>query len=328
MTKCRQHSLLMAELSVDEQHAIASSGRAIWCIVGMLLIAVWIGGWATKLSFDLTSGIKAVLVIALCVAISVYYRRWREDHWIAIGAETSAQLAAIMMLGMLLAYPLATAGFPYRDAELHSLDLWLGLDWQAYLRFATDHPLFSLIGKAAYWSMGTQALFVIIVLTAASKFGRLRQYILAVAGALVTTVAIFTFVPAGGAYLYLQIAPEAYANLNPTVTFGPAEHLAALRAGTRFLISSDNLEGLVAFPSFHTECAVIFTWALFALPKLRWWVAGLNAMLIGSAPVEGAHYFIDLIAGLVVAPAAIYGAGLFMARVRLRSAIRLELRQA
>lgn len=328
LTKCLQHSPLMEDIPADEQQVIARSGRAIWAIVGLLLIAVSIGSRAAELSLDLASGIKAGLVIALCIAISLFYRRWREDPWITIGAESSAQLAAIMMLGMLLAYPLATLGFPYRDAELHRLDLWLGLDWRAYLRFAATHPLLSLVGKAAYWSMGTQALFVVIALTASSKFLRLRQYIIAISVALVATLVIFTFAPAGGAYFYLHVAPEGYAGLNPAVTFGPARHLEALRAGGRFLISSDNLEGLVVFPSFHTECGVIFTWALFALPRLRWSVAALNAVLIAAAPIEGAHYFIDLIAGLIVAPLAIYGAGLFTTSMRLRPAVQLELRRA
>jgi membrane-associated phospholipid phosphatase len=312
----------------NDQQVITRTGRAIWAIVGLLLTAVSVGSWNAALSLDLASGIKAGLVIALCIAISLFYRHWRKDPWIAIGAESSAQLACIMMLGMLLAYPLATLDFPYRDAQLHQLDLWLGLDWGAYLRFATAHPLFSLIGKAAYWSMGTQALLVVIVLTASSKFLRLRQYIIAITIALLTTLVIFTFAPAGGAYFHLHVATEEYAGLDPAVTFGPVRHLEALRAGSRFLISSDNLEGLVAFPSFHTECGVLFTWALFAVPRLRWWVAALNALLIAAAPIEGAHYFIDLIAGLIVAPLAIYSAGLFTARMRLKTTAQFELRRA
>ena len=73
---------------------------------------------------------------------------------------------------------------------------------------------------------------------------------------------------------------------------------------------------------------MIFTWALFALPRLRYWVAGLNALLIAASPIEGAHYFTDLIAGFVVAPLAIYAAGMLMARMRLKSAVRFQLREA
>ncbi len=257
------------------------------------------------LSLDLLSGLKAALVILLCLAISRYYRRWRCDPWISIGAEASAQLALIMMLGMLLAYPLAAAGFPLRDAELNAADLWMGLDWRACLRFLNAHPLVSLIAKAAYWTMGAQALFVIGALVASSNFLRLHQYIIAVAMALVTTLVVFTFMPAGGAYFFLHVPPEDYANIGPTITFGPLRHLEAIRAGNGFLITANDLEGLVAFPSFHTICGLLFTWALFPLRMLRWWVAGLNALLIAAAPVEGAHYFIDLVAGAGVTIAAI-----------------------
>jgi membrane-associated phospholipid phosphatase len=227
-----------------------------------------------------------------------------------------------MMLGMLLAYPLAASAFPLRDADLNAVDLWLGLDWRAFLQIFNAHPLVGLVGKVAYWSMGVQALFVIVALVASSNFLRLHQYIIAVAIGLVTTVVIFTFMPATGTYSYLHIAPEDYANVSPTVTFGPFRHLQAIRSGNSFLVTADDLEGLVAFPSFHTVCSLLYTWALFPLRNLRWPVASLNALVIAAAPIEGAHYFIDLIGGGVVAFAAIITTLLVTGAIRAPGAIR------
>ena len=42
---------------------------------------------------------------------------------------------------------------------------------------------------------------------------------------------------------------------------------------------------------------------------LRWWAVALNALLIASTPIDGAHYAIDLIAGAILAVVAIAAAG-------------------
>jgi membrane-associated phospholipid phosphatase len=78
-----------------------------------------------------------------------------------------------------------------------------------------------------------------------------------------------------------------------------------LRAGTFRSIPLDNLEGLITFPSFHTAGAIMFIWALRKVPYVRWPAIALNAALIAATPIDGAHYFIDLVGGAVVAFAAI-----------------------
>ena len=81
--------------------------------------------------------------------------------------------------------------------------------------------------------------------------------------------------------------------------------LEGLRAGTFRSIPLDNLEGLITFPSFHTAGALMFIWALRTVPYVRWPSITLNVALIVATPVDGAHYFIDLVGGAAVAFAAI-----------------------
>ncbi len=312
----------MPDIDTDERQALLDTGRAIWAIAAVMLIAVCIGFRVANLSFDLFSGVREILVVGACVVIAFCYRRVRPDPWISIGAETSAQLAIILTLGMLLSYPLAAAAFPYRDAELHAVDLWLGLDWRAYLHFLNEHPLVGLVSKIAYVSMRPQFLLVIGALIVTSRFARLQQYIVATAFALIITLLIFTFTPAVASYAFLHIPQSAYANLTPSVPFEHIRHLEAMRTGANFLISENNLEGLITFPSFHTVCGLLFIWALFPLRRLRWWVVGLNALMILSTPIEGAHYFIDLIGGGVVATLSVYAAKLTMPALRSAAASR------
>jgi membrane-associated phospholipid phosphatase len=124
------------------------------------------------------------------------------------------------------------------------------------------------------------------------------------------TLAIFTFVPAVGAYAYLRVPAEHYANLAPILTFEQMQHLEAMRNGSWPVIR--DMEGLISFPSFHTVSAILFGWALFPVRKLRWWALALNAALIASTPVQGAHYFIDILGGALVAAYAILVAPLLM----------------
>jgi hypothetical protein len=130
----------MPDINPDEAQAVVDTNRVIWGVAALMLVGVCIGFRVANLSFDPLSGTREYLVVGACVAIAFYYRRWRPDPWISIGAETSAQLAIILTLGLLLSYPLAAAAFPYRDAELHALDVWLGFNWQSYLRFMNEHP--------------------------------------------------------------------------------------------------------------------------------------------------------------------------------------------
>jgi membrane-associated phospholipid phosphatase len=298
----------MQRIEQHIQSRMTANSRAIWCIIALMMIAVLFSYRAAGLGIDFGGSFRAFFIIPLIVAVSYYYRRWRPDPWIATGVESCAQVTGILLLGMMLTYPLATMAFPYRDSELHALDAWMGLDWQAYLDFFNARPKLAILSKAAYCSMQLQYPLVILVLTASSRFLRLQQYIFAVAIALAVTLVIFTFVPAVGAYAYLQIPPERYANLDPILTFEQMRHLEAMRTMSWSVIR--DMEGLISFPSFHTISAILFTWAMFPVRKLRWWILGLNAALIASTPVQGAHYFIDVLGGGVVAAIAILAAPL------------------
>ena len=294
----------------DVQTRLTANSRAIWGIIALLAVTVLLAYHAAGLGIDLRGSFRAFFIIPLIAGVACYYRRWRLDRWIATGAESCAQIASILLLGMMLTYPLATLAFRYQDGALHAMDVWLGLDWQAYLDVFNASPALGILSKAVYCSMQLQYPLVILALTASSRFLRLQQYIFTVLIALAVTLVIFTFVPAVGAYAYLRVPDEHYANLAPIVTFEQMQHLEAMRNGSWSVIR--DMEGLISFPSFHTISAILFSWALFPERKLRWWVMALNAALIASTPVQGAHYFIDILGGALVAAFAILAAPLLM----------------
>src|SRR5262249_39080816 len=94
----------------------------------------------------------------------------------------------------------------------------------------------------------------------------------------------------------------------PADLYTPEATMEALRAGTMRSISLNHLEGLVSFPSFHTAPALILMWTLSSVRYVGWAGAALNLALIAATPTVGAHYFMDIVGGVVVALAAIAAA--------------------
>jgi hypothetical protein len=281
------------------------SNRLIWLIIGTMTLVFIVASWDLGIYLDLRSAWKAALAIVCSLAISWIYRWLRPDPWISFGARSLAQLAIILSLGVLLSYVAAATSLPYRDGEFHAIDQWLGLDSAGYLGFLNERPRLYRVISISYASIRLQTVLVVGALVAASKFERLQTYVIAVAVALVMTLAVFIVLPAGNIYSGLNISPADFPNLSLAGAFDHVAPLAAARNHTGYVIDFDALAGLISFPSFHTASAIMFAWAVFPLRKLWWWVFALNVLMVAGTPVDGGHYFADLGGGAAVAWAAV-----------------------
>jgi hypothetical protein len=114
-----------------------------------------------------------------------------------------------------LTYVAAAADLPLQDANLAALDGALGLDWRAYLAFVNDRPW--LVGYLAlgYMLIAWPVFGVPVLLGATRRFGRIQQFTLAFALALIATTIISTIVPAIGTYHQLGLSPSDYADITP-----------------------------------------------------------------------------------------------------------------
>jgi hypothetical protein len=285
---------------------LARNSRVIWRVIAAMSVATIVAYRAAGLSFAVSSAITILLCVLIFLTVSCCYRRLRPDPWISFGAEACAQLTLVLSLGIALSYPLATAGFPYCDALLNGADRWLRLDWRTYLHFINDHATLAVLTWLAYRSMLFQFTVLAVALVTASRIARLQQYILASGLALFLTLAVFTFMPAGGIYSFLQIQPVEFANLSPIMTHNQTLLLDGLRTGRQTMV--DQMQGLITFPSFHAVWAILFAWGFYPIKQLRFGAIMLNLFVIASTPIQGAHYFIDIVGGAAVAGIAIYAA--------------------
>ncbi|MGA8078044.1 MAG: phosphatase PAP2 family protein [Xanthobacteraceae bacterium] len=276
--------------------------RMVWWLIAAMaattVLSLALGG-LTVAPFSNPSLLAAV---GLAVGISQFYRRIRPDPRIYAITEATTQILLILLFGILLTYAAVTADFPYRDADLYAIDNALGFDRRAYLDFFNHRPWLAQTTSVAYFSMLPQFALVPVLMFVCNRFERLQQMILAIAVALLMTALISVFTPSLTAFVHVDLAKVTHI---PAGIYTPEPTMEGLRSGALRVIHLNNLEGLVSFPSFHTAAALIFVWALSAVPYVRWIAVALNLALIAATPIDGAHYAIDVVGGAVVALVAI-----------------------
>jgi membrane-associated phospholipid phosphatase len=182
------------------------------------------------------------------------------------------------------------------DEHLIAVDRALGYDWLAVYRLSHAHPWITHVLDFAYASMGLQLLAVPLLLTFSGQAVRKWGFLTAWMFASVITIIIFPFAPAEGAPVHFGVHPDALSK--PWFWwFGP--QIDHLRAGAVRDISSGAM-GLVSVPSFHAATGVMFMWASWRLNWFRIPVTILNIVMIASTPISGAHYMVDVLAGVAV----------------------------
>src|SRR5262249_28055347 len=96
----------------------------------------------------------------------------------------------------------------------------------------------------------------------------------------------------------------------------PVDHLTRLRAAGP-LIFTDAPGGIATFPSFHTTVAILIPLTLRRYHRIFIVLLVLDAAMLGGTLTEGAHYYIDVIAG---------GAMAFFAHALARRILRADAR--
>jgi membrane-associated phospholipid phosphatase len=84
----------------------------------------------------------------------------------------------------------------------------------------------------------------------------------------------------------------------PTTRDLPLPVFFGLREGTYRQLVADNAEGII---SLHAALGALFIFALWPVKWLHRIALFINLVMIAATPIEGSHYFTDVIAGLVVA---------------------------
>ena len=230
-------------------------------------------------------------------------------------AESVGLFMAIGLLGAIASYPLAADTRGSIDPVLQRVDAALHFDWIALYRTVAAHRSLQLLGIAAYQSIFITPALILGYCAWSDRRAAARAFIVSFWLAAILALGVFRFIPAIGPLATLWHGPIPYM---PQSALWEADLIPLLRAQMLHRIDLGELRGLVSAPSFHTASAVVYIAAAWPIARLRWPVLALNLAMLLATPVEGTHYLADMIAGVVVAGAALAVAGMLRRTIAAR----------
>jgi hypothetical protein len=270
------------------QVAVLTASAALYSRLGLSI------SWPTTVPTLLLLGIFAV-------AWSVHY--WMPGaakEWIV--AETLFVTLLVCSFAFLTApaqYAAVALKRPLIDPWLAAADGALGIDVPSLAAWTHTHNLLAWVLWAAYVTFIPQ-LFIAIVMIGLVRRDReaLWEFCFHFHFCLAMTLVALALFPAECAFNYYGFA----STLDQTRF---TSHFFALRLGTHPVIRFDDLEGLISMPSFHASGGLMVTWSLRQFMWLRWAIAFLNVLMITATFMTGAHYFVDVVATVLLFLASI-----------------------
>jgi membrane-associated phospholipid phosphatase len=288
----------------------------IWGLVAMAAAVILAAPLVSNFYIVWEAFAAPILACLALAAAGWFYTRWRPDPRLASGCLSTAQVIAFAAVGAPLSYLAASANLPLLDHAYDSIDRALGLDWKALLDVMNAWPTLFDGLRPIYLSLTLQMTTAVLCLAFTGRFVWLRMFVLAFIMAALITIAASAVLPAVGVWPYYGLTAADSPHVLPAVsTSWPVFH--GLRDGSFRALVAVGSEGIITFPSLHAALAVILIVALWPIPRLRWLILALNVLMLAATPIDGSHYFIDVIAGIAVAAVAVLIA-LLAARVLAR----------
>ncbi len=297
-------------------------------IPGRWLATLWMAS-ALLLCVMLATAHEGVSIrapIALAIVSGILIAGWlrlalrepatRMQRIVRDAAEYVGLFAAVSLIGAIASYPDAAESVGFADGALARIDAALGFDWIGWYEVVVAHPLLQWMGAIVYQSIFLSPAILLGHYALTGRKAAARRFLLAFWLGAMLTLALYPHLVALGPLAYLWRGPIPYM---PTSALYQLELIPVLRSHALDMVDVGALRGLVCAPSFHTSCAVIYAAFAWRERALRWPLALLNGAMLLATPVEGTHYFADMILGAMVAAAAVAAAVLVPASMRVRA---------
>jgi hypothetical protein len=244
--------------------------------------------WAHAAGLTFVGWIQVGMVLAFLGAVAAIYGITGRSDRLADAGNYAALWVAFSIVGAIFTYVAATLNFPLRDSEFNAIDAALGFDWLSSFNFVSAHRIVRVILSIAYFTMLPQIVLSIVYLAHTEQSDRNRDLLWISMFALILTTVVSGIVPAVGPHIsgHLPIWSQM---------------LLTIRARGMTQFSLGALQGVIAFPSFHTVMAIVLVYAHRPPSRSFWPVAVLNGLMVLAVPPIGHHYLIDAITGAAVA---------------------------
>ena len=193
-----------------------------------------------------------------------------------------------------------TAGFAYADDFLIKMDQVIGLDWQTYFTFVAGQPLLVFVFDHAYTGLTSLSMVAFIGLIFVNRIKQAEFFFVAFSITAIFCTVVGMFFPAKAAVNQLLLDTDLMLNFPYPPGVYSVEIIDRLRSEGPHFFDLAHLPGLTTFPSFHTAAGIILVYS-YRGSALLYPISLYTAVMIASTPVYGGHYFIDIIAGTIVA---------------------------
>jgi membrane-associated phospholipid phosphatase len=264
-----------------------------WAIILVVVVSDAILLAETSFRLEASPELR-IAVVWILMAVVFVVCRWRRFPRLAHFAHTWLTLMLFTNAAVILNFILTgILPLPRWDEALATTDRALGLNWLDMYQWLTRHPAIAAGAQTAYMSLGPEMLVLLVALELLGHHSKARTFLRWFMVSAIATLGIGILIPAAGAFVYYDL-PVA------SIT-GYVAQWADLRNGTMRTINPLDNQGLVVFPSFHTALAVLCACAAWPLRLLKFPLLALNLLIILSSPAMGGHYFVDIIAGFILA---------------------------
>lgn len=245
--------------------------------------------WATGIPFFVADA--AILV----VWIYLYRNPGKPREWIV--AETVFAFLLMLSLSHILApaqYAATALNRPLIDPLLAAADSRLGFHVPTLADWVRARPLLNAILTRGYYTLLWQFALIIPILGLVFRDRRsLWEYLFHFHLCAIVTVVMLAAFPA-------QCAFQHYGFESTLDQTRFIRHFNGLRDGSMTVVNLDDLEGLISMPSFHVAGALMVTWAVRHKMALLIPLVLINCTLIAATFLSGAHYFVDIIATVMM----------------------------
>lgn len=278
--------------SAPEKELQTNGAAMLWTIGRAWLLILIVGVidliWCSAVGLNFSGWGSVLLTLGFLGAVALIYGYAGRSARLGEVGNYAALWVAFSVVGTILTYLAATLNFPLRDSELSAIDSALGFHWASLYDFATAHWISKVVFSLAYNAMLPQIVLSIMYLGHTEQTDRNRDFLWTSMFALILTTLISGVVPAVGPHLAGQLPVWS-------------KMLMTIREGHQTNFSLGSMQGIIAFPSFHTVLAILLVYAHRPPSKSFWVVVVVNIfMLLAVSPV-GHHYLIDAISGALIA---------------------------
>jgi hypothetical protein len=290
---------VQSDLSIDEVAALRKFDNIIWGFISVIAAIILLAPVVTDFQIVWRTFILNIIASVTLIAGSWYYFARRNELRLSSALGSTGQIMLFSAIGAPLSYLGASAGFPLWDHAFDTADKALCFNWMTLLAWLNSHPTTFGMFRAIYLSLSVQANLVVLSLAFTGRLAWLRVFVLAFICTAIMTIVISAFLPAQGVWSYYELTADSWSIIPTSHTSWPVFH--GLRDGSYRQLVAAGAEGIITFPSLHAALAVILIAAIWPVPVLRWLIVPANLAMLAATPIDGSHYFIDVLAGIAVA---------------------------